>query len=138
MVNTDTVKMIDKLHTQAVELARQLGALKASLVAAAQTPTPKPVVAKAKPAAAVGLLPAELKAQIKAELLAELKKGPKVKRPTPRQWSMEEKRKILHEAAGAKSQWGGVQRVMNKYGISSAHLVQWRDQVKAAARAAQA
>lgn len=132
MVTTEIVKTVEQLHNQTLELAQQLDALRESLAIAA-TAIAKPKGNRLN----VAMLTADLKSQIKAELLAELKKSPKAPRPTPRQWSIEEKRRILHEAQASKTQWGGVQRVMNKYGITSAHLVQWRDQIKAAATRSQ-
>jgi hypothetical protein len=133
VVTSEHIKTLNKLQTLAMQLVKELSSFKSAL----EEPTPAPTPAlEPTTAEQINRLSVELKDQIRAEVRAALNGAatPKAKRPTPRQWTLDEKRRILHEAATAKGKWGGVQRVQDKYGISSAHLVQWRDQLANAAK----
>lgn len=77
-----------------------------------------------------------LVARIRAEVLRELKTSPLKPasragaRRKPRSWTTEQKKKILAEIEAARGKWGGVNKVLDKHGIVSANVAQWRQQVK--------
>ncbi len=87
--------------------------------------------------ATTGLLTPEQREAIRSEVNRALT-APKQRRQV-RSWSMETKRRILHEYQAAKAlstmgkrHRGAVKKLLTRHGITSAHLIQWQDQISAA------